>query len=187
MPTVTEEYLLVVEPEEPPRIAWGWYLAAGIAWFVIGLGLLSWNPATVALIAIAVGSVVILAGIIELAMAFEADSLRWLHGLAGVFFLVTGVLAFLNPFHTFASLAMLFGWYLLIKGMVVITLSIAIRQPGSLWGLGVFFGSVDLIIGLWAIGYPGRSAWLLVLWIGIGAILHGITDIVRAFEVRAAR
>ena len=46
---------------------------------------------------------------------------------------------------------------------------------------------LDIAIGLWAIGVPGRSAWLLVLWIGIGALLHGIGDIVQAFQVGSAR
>ena len=55
-----------------------------------------------------------------------------------------------------------------------------------MWGLGVAIGAFYLAIGLWAIGYPSRSAWLLVLWIGIGALLHGMWDIVRAFEYRSA-
>ena len=32
-----------------------------------------------------------------------------------------------------------------------------------------------------------RSAWLLTLWIGIGAIFHGIADLITAFQVKAAR
>ena len=34
---------------------------------------------------------------------------------------------------------------------------------------------------LWALGYPGRSAWLLVLWVGFGAMFRGIGDLVAAF------
>jgi len=182
-----EELEVFYAEESPPPVAWGWYLGAGMAWFVIGLAVLSWNPATIALIGFAVGSVVILAGIMEFGLAFAASGWRWLHAIAGAFFVAVGVMAFLNPFHTFVSLAMLFGWYLVVKGGVVMTVSLATRRPGSLWGLGVAVGMIDLIIGLWAIGYPGRSTWLLVLWIGIGAIVHGIGDIVLAFEVRAAR
>ncbi len=183
---VEELEVFYVEPSPPP-LAWGWYLGAGIAWFVIGLGVLSWHPATIALIGFAIGSVVILAGIVELGLAFVAPAWRWLHAIAGAFFIAVGVMAFLNPFHTFVSLGMLFGWYLIVKGAVVMTVSLATREAGSLWGLGVAVGVIDMIIGLWAIGYPGRSAWLLVLWVGIGAVLHGIGDIVTAFEVRAAR
>ena len=48
-------------------------------------------------------------------------------------------------------------------------------------------GIVELAIGVWALGYPGRSAWLLVLWVGIGALMRGITEIVLAFKLRSAR
>jgi uncharacterized membrane protein HdeD (DUF308 family) len=48
-------------------------------------------------------------------------------------------------------------------------------------------GIIQMAIGVWAIGYPGRSAWLLILWIGIGALMRGITGIVLAFKLRSVR
>ncbi len=48
----------------------------------------------------------------------------------------------------------------------------------------VVAGVIEIIIGIWAVGYPGRSAALLILWIGIGAIIRGIAEIVTAFHVR---
>jgi uncharacterized membrane protein HdeD (DUF308 family) len=186
MAVVVEVDEIYVE-EPPPSIGWGWFLGAGIAWFVLGLAILSVHPTAIAIISFLVAGVVILAGLMELAMAFVSTGWRWLHFLAAAIFLVAGILAFMKPFQTFVGLAILFGWYLVIKGMVVLIASIAMRAPGSLWGLGVTVGVLYLAIGLWAIGYPDRSAWLLVLWIGIGALLHGMWDIVRSFEYRSAR
>ncbi len=177
---------------EPPHIAWGWTLVFGIAWIVIGLAILSWNPTTIALISVLVSVVVILAGFAEFFAAFVSPGWKWLHAIAAVTFIVVGVLALFNPFQTFVGLALLFGWYLVIKGTIVLIVSLATREPGTLWGLGVAVGIVYIVlgvwaIGVWAIGVPERSAWLLVLFIGIGAFLHGIGDIVDAFRVRAAR
>ena len=31
--------------------------------------------------------------------------------------------------------------------------------------LALAAGVMELVIGVWALGYPGRSAWLLVLWV----------------------
>ena len=118
MTTVIEE--VTYEEVEPPRIAWGWTLVAGIAWIVIGLAILSWNPTTIALIAILVSGVVILAGIAEFGLAFMSPGWKWLHAIAGVVFLVVGVMAFFDPFRTFVGLALLFGWYLVIKGTVLL-------------------------------------------------------------------
>jgi uncharacterized membrane protein HdeD (DUF308 family) len=70
---------------------------------------------------------------------------------------------------------------------LVLVVSLATRVPGTLWGLGVGVGLLEIAIGVWAIGVPERSAWLLVLFIGIGAFLHGIGDIVDAFHDRSAR
>jgi hypothetical protein len=33
-------------------------------------------------------------------------------------------------------------------------------------------------------GYPGRSAALLILWVGIGAIIRGVVEISAGFHVR---
>ena len=40
------------------------------------------------------------------------------------------------------------------------------------------------MLGFWASGYPGRSAALLILWVGIGALIRGVTQLVLAFQVR---
>lgn len=186
MSMVIEVEELTVEPAPPSPVPWGAYLGIGIAWFVIGLSILSWNPVTLSLIAFLVGFVLIFAGLLELVMAFTNPGWRWLHAAVGVVFVALGIAAFTDPFQTFAGLALLFGWYLVLKGMVVMIVALAIRGPGTLWGLGLAVGVANLLIGLWAIGYPSRSAWLLVLWIGIGALMHGIADIAEAFAVRAA-
>jgi len=168
-----------------PRLGWGWYLAAGIAWVFIGLAILTAQPGTVALIGFMVGGVLLFAGAIELAMAFAGPGWRWLHGIAGALFILGGIMAFLEPFQTFVGLSILFGWYLVIMGTVVLIGSLASRIPGSLWGLGVTVGILEILLGLWAIGYTSRSAWLLLLWIGIGAMFHGISDIANAFHARS--
>jgi uncharacterized membrane protein HdeD (DUF308 family) len=171
--------------EPVPRFGWGWYLGAGIAWLLIGLAILTVQPGTIAVIGFMVAGVLLLGGAFEIFMAFAAPGWRWLHGAAGVLFILAGILAFLEPFQTFVGLSILFGWYLVIMGTVVLIVSLATRAPGSLWGLGVAVGILEILIGLWALGYPNRSAWLLILWVGIGAMSHGISDIVSAFHIRS--
>jgi len=39
-------------------------------------------------------------------------------------------------------------------------------------------------IALWAVGYPGRSAALLVVWVSIAAIMKGINDMAMGFQIR---
>ena len=101
-------------------------------------------------------------------------------------YVVAAVLVLAGLFELVAAFAASgWRWLHLIIGLVFLTMGIAFREPGSLWGLVVFLGILDMAIGLWAIGDPERSTWLLLLWIGIGTIIHGVTEIVGAFELRA--
>ena len=102
----------------------------------------------------------------------------------GVLFVVAGIMALTSPFQTFGILALLIGWYLLFKGFFDIILSVVERDLIPLWGLGLASGIIEVAIAMWALGYPGRSAWLLVLWIGITALMRGVTEIVLAFKLR---
>jgi uncharacterized membrane protein HdeD (DUF308 family) len=45
---------------------------------------------------------------------------------------------------------------------------------------------LEIVLGVWAMGYPGRSAALLIIWIGVGAIVRGIYDIIGAFSAHRA-
>lgn len=173
-------------PRQVSRLWWV-LLVIGIAWIVISFVVLAFDPTSAALIGVMTGVVLIAAGISELVAIGVVESWKWLHGLLGALFVVTGVLALLEPFQTFGVLALLIGWYLLIKGTFSVVLSIMARHEMPLWGLLLATGILELLIGLWALGYPGRSAWLLVLWVGIGALMRGISEIIMAFQLRGER
>ena len=81
-------------------------------------------------------------------------------------------------------LSLFIAWYLLFKGAADVFSSIAFRNDIPLWGLGLAVGIGEMLIGLWAVGYPGRSLALLLVWIGVGALLRGIGDIVLGFSSR---
>ena len=48
----------------------------------------------------------------------------------------------------------------------------------------MIWGIVEVAIGLWAAGYYGRSAVLLIAWVAVIALVRGVRDIVLAFRVR---
>lgn len=167
--------------------AWWLFLVTGIAWVLLAFVVLSWDPGTTALIGYMTGFVLIAAGVNELVTIGFVSQWKWLHGVLGVLFIVSGILALMAPMQTFGILALLIGWYLLFKGLAGIIFSIVERDELPLWGLLLASGIIEMVIGIWAIGYPGRSAWLLVLWVGIGALIRGITEIVLAFKLHGRR
>lgn len=166
---------------------WWLFLVTGAIWVVIAFAVLSFDPTSAALIGVMMGAVLVVAGVNEFVIAALVDGWKWAHILLGVLFLATGVMAMLEPFQTFGILALLIGWFLLFRGTFSVLLAIMARHELQLWGLLLAAGIAEIVIGIWALGYPGRSAWLLVLWVGIGAMLRGITEIVTGFQLRSAR
>jgi uncharacterized membrane protein HdeD (DUF308 family) len=131
--------------------------------------------------------VAIFAGVNEFFML--AASHRWwkvLHGLLGVIFVVVGIIAFVHPGDTFAALAAVVSFFLIFKGFFDIIVAIATRDEISIWWVQLIVGIVEVLIGFWAAGYWGRSAALLVIWVGVIALTRGITEIVFAFKLRSA-
>jgi uncharacterized membrane protein HdeD (DUF308 family) len=163
---------------------WWLFLVTGLAWVVIAFMVLAFDPTTPAMIGYLAGFVLLLAGVNEFVAVALAPGWRWLHAVLGALFVIAGIMALVEPFQTFGILALLIGWYLLFKGTADVVVSIAARDELPLWGLLLATGIIELIVGVWAIGYPGRSAWLLVVWVGIAALVRGVTEIVTAFQLR---
>jgi hypothetical protein len=175
----------VLDDADEAGAKWWWlFLITGIAWVLASFVILAAEPSSAALIAYIVGIVLIAAGVNELFEIGFAQGWKWLHGILGALFIIAGIFAFIEPFQIFGILALLIGWYLLIKGTFGVVFSIMFRDGLPLWGLLLATGFIEIVIGIWAIGYPGRSAALLILWVGIGAMLRGITEIMFAFRLR---
>jgi uncharacterized membrane protein HdeD (DUF308 family) len=163
---------------------WWLFLVTGALWVLVSFVVLALDPGSVRAVSYLVAFVVILAGINEIAAIGFVDSWKWAHGLLGALFIVAGVAALFSPFQTFGILALLIGWYLLFKGLGSVVLSLMARHETHLWGLVLASGIIEMLIGLWAIGSPVRSAWLLVLWVGLAALFRGMTEIFLAFRLR---
>jgi len=167
---------------------WWLFLVTGILWLLISVIVLRFNITSVGSVGILLGCVLLFAGVNEfMVMGLRDVGWKWLHAVLGALFVVAGIMALTSPFQTFGILALLIGWYLLFKGTFDIIISIAERGVMPLWGLGLASGIFEIALAMWALGYPGRSAWLLVLWVGIGALMRGISEIVMAFQLRSAR
>jgi len=106
-----------------------------------------------------------------------------LHGILGVLFALAGIAAFLSPLQTFGILARMFGFLLVLKGTFDLVLAIALRHTADLWWMTLISGILEIALGMWASGYPGRSAELLILWVGIGAVIRGVTQLIMSFQV----
>jgi uncharacterized membrane protein HdeD (DUF308 family) len=180
----------ITHPREPvagePVVGkWWWVLlVTGIIWVLIGLFVLAADFDSAVLIGYMVGFWLLFAAVAEFIEAAVAPGWKWLHIVIGVLFVIGGIAALTSPFQTFTILAALIGVFLVVKGTFDFVIGIATRHEIDLWWVTMIAGIIEIVIGIWAVGYPGRSAALLILWVGIGAIVRGIAEIATGFHVR---
>ena len=156
-------------------------ITVGICWLLISVAILSLDATSVATVGYMCGVVLIFGGVAEFMELATSPGWKWMHIVLGILFVLTGIGALLSPFQTFGILALLIGWFLIFKGVFDIVQSVVFRDVLPLWGLALTCGIIEAAFGLWAIGYPGRSAWLLLIWIGVGALVRGVGTLVAAF------
>jgi uncharacterized membrane protein HdeD (DUF308 family) len=176
---------VVVTRREPELSRWWWVLlVTGILWILLGLFVLQAHYDSAVAIGVMVGIWLIFGGITELVQAGVVEGWKWLHIVLGILFVIGGVAALTTPFQTFMVLAALIGFFLVLKGAFDFTMALVARHEVDLWWMTLVAGIIQVGLGIWAMGYPGRSSALLIIWVGFGAIVRGIAEIVSAFRVR---
>ena len=164
---------------------WWLMLITGISWTLVALILLRFDYTSVSSISILFGFVALFAGAAEIGVLFMAAGwMKLLHAVLAIVYIVAGIVAFIHPGDTFLALAAIFSFFLVFAGTFDIIIAISTRHEIEVWWLQLIGGIVELALGIWAAGYYGRSATLLIAWVAAFAIIRGVRDIVLAFRVR---
>lgn len=107
----------------------------------------------------------------------------WLFLIRGVLALIFGIVAIAVPIATVITLAIIFGIYAVIDG--VMALASAIRGDSKMprWWL-IIVGLAGVAAGILAIVWPDLTALLLITFIGAWAVVRGIFEIIGAIALR---
>jgi hypothetical protein len=166
------------------RLWWLW-LVFGIAWMLIALAILQFDQASVTTVGVIIGLMFLGTAAQQFTIATLAPKGRWLYWLFGVLFLGAAVITFISPENTFAAIADILGFLFFLVGAFWIILAFASRDVNELWWMGLLAGILMLILAFWTGGqFFIDKAYTLLVFAGIWALLHGVTDIVRAFQIR---
>ena len=91
----------------------------------------------------------------------------------------------MSPGDTFNALADVLGFLFLIVGAFWIIQALGTKDVNELWWLGLVAGILMVILAFWTAGqFFVEKAYVLLVFAGIWALMQGVTDIVRAFQIK---
>src|SRR5262249_2020041 len=100
--------------------------------------------------------------------------------LLGILSVIVGIIAFAWPGVTVYALVLLFAVYAFIDAGLEAARAFSSRTAGPVFG-HLLLGLISLAAGVVAVVWPGPTALVLVLVIGIWAVAGGIVEIVAGF------
>ncbi|RIK52839.1 MAG: hypothetical protein DCC57_09315 [Chloroflexi bacterium] len=108
----------------------------------------------------------------------------WVLLIRGIAAILFGVLAFIWPGVTIATLVLLFGAYALVDGVFGLFAAFGARSYESNWWMLALGAVASIIFGLLVFFWPGITALVLLYMIASWAIITGIVEIVAAIQLR---
>ena len=165
---------------------WWLFIATGSLWILFSLILFRFDYTSVSAISIVLGVVCICAAVEEL-IGLPSSHGWWKIGriALAIAFAVIGVVAFVHPGNPFKAVSAIFAFYVLLRGMLTIVAALT-GLMAPMW-LGLVLGIVEVGLAFWAAGDFGHKAILLVAWIGVSAMIHGLTQIILAIQLHRLR
>jgi uncharacterized membrane protein HdeD (DUF308 family) len=107
--------------------------------------------------------------------------LMLLRGLAAIGF---GLLVFARPGISLQILVYLFGVYVLVEGILGVSLAVQGRNTIDSWGVLLLWGLLGIAVGVLTFMRPDITALALLFYIALWAIASGVLEIAVAIRLR---
>ena len=165
---------------------WWLWIVFGIFWIVVALVILQFDDASITTVGILIGAMFLASGFQSLMVAGLLEGgARWISAIFGVLLLIAGVISLISPEETFAGIADILGFLFLIVGAFWIIQAFQDRPVNDLWWFGLISGIAMVILAFWTAGqFFIEKAYVLLVFAGIWSLMQGVTDLVRAFQIR---
>jgi uncharacterized membrane protein HdeD (DUF308 family) len=164
--------------------SWQAGAVAGVVTLILGIIVAVHPSGSLNVIAVLIGIALLISGIFHLIRVFDADEPHrvWL-GIAGLLFIVAGVILIRHLSLTVAIIGLFVGLTWIVQGVVVLVAGLAggSRQGRGWW---IAFGLISLIAGIVVATAPISSLTTLAVLLGIWFIIMGVFEIAGALILR---
>lgn len=104
----------------------------------------------------------------------------WIPLITGILAIAAGVLCFIFPAASMATLAIFFMWLLIVAGIFNICYAIGNSKHNSHWGWSLANGIIEIILGVWLWTFPigeltAVFVYAVAFWI-LFMIIYGIAE-----------
>ncbi|HWM17907.1 MAG TPA: DUF308 domain-containing protein [Microbacterium sp.] len=163
---------------------------SGAVALIVGLLITFWPKNSAVALTVILGIYLIIAGLAYVGLGVFSKGIsggaRALDIILGVLFVIGGVLAVTNPTESAVILGIFLGVLIGILWIVEGIVALVQSSDAPSRGWAIFFGIISIIAGIVLLFSP---LYVVVLWwiVGIGLIVLGIMQIVRAFTFGRAK
>ncbi len=173
-------------PPEVLAASWKAALFLGAATVILGLIVALHPTSSVNVIAVLLGILMILSGIFHLIRVFDtAEPHRVWLGIAGLLFIVIGVILIRHLHLTRSIIGLIIGITWIVQGLAALIggISGGVREGRAWW---LIFGAASLIAGIAVVAAPASSLDVLALLLGIWFMVMGVFEIIGGLLLRHA-
>ena len=175
---------------ESVRDHWVLFLAEGIVLVVLGLLAIVVPPLATLAVAILIGWLLLVSGIVGLITTFMARQAPgfWWSLLSAVLAVAAGVVLLGWPASGVISLTLLLVVFFVIEGVASIMYALEHKKELSgRWGWMLASGIIDLVLAVMIYaGLPSTAAWALGLLVGINLVFGGTALVAMALHARGS-
>ena len=172
----------------PPSLlagpSWPVTVTLGVLTLILGIVVVFHPGGSLNVAAVLVGILMILSGIFHLIRVFDPEEAHrvWL-GIAGLMFIVVGVVLIRHLHITVAVVGLFVGITWIVQGIAALVGGISSdAREGRAWWIA--FGGISLIAGIVVAATPVSSLTFLTALLGIWFIVMGVFEIIGGFMLR---
>ncbi len=170
------------------REHWLLFLIEGIVLVILGLVAIVVPPIATLAVAVLVGWLFLISGIVGLVTTFMARQAPgfWWSLLSAVLGIAVGIVLLWSPLRAMVTLTLLLIVFFTIEGILTIMYALEHKKELSgRWAWMLVSGIVDLILAVIILaGLPGTAAWAIGLLVGINMVFGGTAMIAMAMHAK---